>query len=101
MNKNQEYLDFLSTVDPYGDFDGLVPTPNSHFDGSIHSLLELSTGNVYMSQGETQSENGPVVAIDRQGRYEELQPSEYAVLEVLVWDEETDELEVAPYKEGE
>jgi hypothetical protein len=99
--KRDEYLELLRTVDPDGDFAGLVPMENRSFDGNIHSVLELATGEVYHSQGETFSEEGFVVAIDRKGRYEELKPGEYEIVEVLSWNPETDELEVIPYTEEE
>jgi len=99
--KREEYLEFLRIVDPDGDFAGLVPIENSAFDGSIHSVLELKTGEAYLSQGESWNGKEFVVAIDRKGRYEELQPDEYEIVEVLQWDPETDELNVVPYKKEE
>jgi hypothetical protein len=100
-SKKQEIMDMLHVIDPDGDFEGLMPVPNHTFDGAIHSVLELSTGEVFMSQGETETEEGFIVAIDRKGRYEELKPGEYEVVEVLSWDPDTDELEVVPYTEEE
>lgn len=99
MGKRQEYYDLLRHIDPDGDFDGLIPAENKFFDGHIHSVLELSTGRVHLSQGETTNEQGFVVAIYFNGRHEELKPGEYEIVEVLQWNEETDELKVVPYTE--
>lgn len=99
--KHEEAMEMMSIVDPHGDFDGIVPITNESFDGSIHSVLEISTGKVFLSQGEAWSKelDGIVIAIDRNMNFEELKPSEYEVLEVLSWDEETDDLTVVPFKE--
>lgn len=101
MGKREEYLELLGTIDPDGDFAGLIPMENRSFDGHIHSVMEKSTGELHMSQGETYSPEGFIVAIDRKGRYEELKPSKYEIVEVLQWDAESDDLLVVPYTEEE
>lgn len=98
-SKYEEAVEMLRSFCPHWDFDGMDALTNKSFDGNIHSVLELSTGDVFLSQGEKWSSDldGIVVTIDRNMNFEELKPYEYDILEVLAWDEKTDNLEVAPY----
>lgn len=98
-SKKDEILELLREIDPEGDFDGMVPQPNHSFDGVVHSVMEIETGKIYLSQGEVENDLGLVIAIDRKGRYEELQPGEYQIHEILAWNPETDDLEIVPYEE--
>lgn len=98
--KLDETVEMLRDISQDEDFDVLIPMSNQDFHGAVHSILEVSTGNVFHSQGETYSEEtGLIIAIDRNMNFEELKPGEYEILEVLSWNEETDDLEIVPYKE--
>lgn len=94
-----ETFELLRSLDEGGSFEGMQEQTNESFDGAIHSVVEVSSGDIYLSQGEVPTNEGIVVAIDKDGRFEELTPDQYDILEVLEWNEETDELDIVAYSE--